>query len=159
MSHDPFAADFQNVPQNSSNKTCLIAVLVLGGLLASCICCGGASYFLIANSVQELVSQAKTQIPENQVIQEHIGEIRSSETGVEYNVIIKLNGSKGNGTLRIPLDQNTGKFNPDLAELILSDGTVLPLKDANEKSQSSDHADSGEPDAPPPAPDTAAPNN
>jgi hypothetical protein len=143
-----------------SNKTCLIVLLILGGLLLGCLCCGGLAYWGFRASAGQVGTIISSGVADNEVIQEHIGEIQSSEvlwmesiqyvaeSGKQNYFILDLKGSKGNGKLTIHVQENGAAADVETGELTLPDGTVVPLVEPPAAEGEAEEPAAAEPAAP-----------
>ncbi|KAA5541012.1 hypothetical protein FYK55_19120 [Roseiconus nitratireducens] len=124
-------------PKKSSN-TWLWVLGILGGLflLSSVICCG-VVYYMSSEFSGFIANAAVGEFQDDPVIQEHIGQITSSDTnfgdaiqqssdnqGVT-TMVFDVTGEKGSGKIVLRTDQKTNKTS---AVLQLDDGTEYDLE-------------------------------
>ncbi|REJ70878.1 MAG: hypothetical protein DWQ34_17310, partial [Planctomycetota bacterium] len=130
-----------------SDKTCLIVGIVAGGLGSAFLLCGGGCLFLVfyyrsmpvTTDSDELERQLIVELAGNQVIEEHLGRIRSAEldmwasgeddeAGAVSMWVFDVSGPKGSGILTVhgldPDDPNSGV---DWGTLQLDNGDVYDL--------------------------------
>lgn len=90
-------------PKSSGLSACLIAVLVLGGVVLL-VCCGGLVGLMLFGG-RLMASEVEAQLRDNPVLQEHIGQIESFEidwvrSGQEEGddtFVYRVEGTKGKG--------------------------------------------------------------
>ena len=119
----------------SSNKTLywilgIVSAVTIGGAL---VCCGGG-YFLVRFTTTELAKQFRGPVQNSPEVAEHIGDIEDmtlsfqamQAAGDQGNLVFEVKGSKGSG--KIVVDMSKADTDPDNAfELVLSDGTRVPM--------------------------------
>jgi hypothetical protein len=123
-------------PPKSSNRTLfwilgIVSFITIGGAIACC----GLGYFGIRMATQELATQFRGQIQSSPEIAEHIGDVEDmtlsfqamQQAGEAGKLVFEIKGTKGSGQVSVDLAKAEGPNPEEAFELVLSDGTRLPL--------------------------------
>lgn len=123
-------------PPKSNNRTLfwilgIVSFITIGGAIACC----GLGYFGIQMATKELATQFRGQIESSPEIAEHIGEVEDmtlsfqamQQAGEAGKLVFEIKGSKGSGQVSVDLSKAERQNTEEAFELILADGTRLPL--------------------------------
>lgn len=133
----------------SNNRTLywilgIVSAVAIGGAL---VCCGGG-YFLVNFATTQLATQFRAPVQNSPEVAEHIGEIEDMTlsframqvAGDQGKLVFEVKGSKGAG--KVVVDMAKAEDDPDNAfELVLSDGTRLPMTEVDLGQLNMDDAD------------------
>jgi len=146
--HDVFAP--QPRPPEKSN-TCLILGLVFGGFGGFVLVCGGCCLGTMFFAFGELERQTRAALADNELIQQHVGEINSFEIdwmasmqqqgqGRNDTFVFHLAGEKGKGTVVAVVLQTGDEFYIESGTLTLENGDVFDLIDGTAAEDDDDMA-------------------
>lgn len=132
-------------PPEKSN-TCLILGLVFGGFGGFVLICGGCCFGTMFFAFGELERQTRASLAENEVIREHIGEIKTfeidwmasiqmSSAGEEDTFVFHITGDKGNGTVVAVVLQSGDEFYADSGTLTMDNGDAFDLIEGTESTE------------------------
>ena len=145
-------------PPEKSN-TCLILGLVFGGFGGFVLLCGGCCFGTMFFAFGELERQTRAALTENEVVHEHIGEIKTfeidwmaslqkSSQGVEDTFVFHATGDKGNGTVVAVILQAGNEFYVESGTLTMDNGESFELIEDAETTEESDAMADSPPDTP-----------
>jgi hypothetical protein len=112
----------------------IVSAVTIGGAL---VCCGGG-YFLVRFTTTELAKQFRGPVQNSPEVAEHIGDIEDmtlsfqamQAAGDQGKLVFEVKGSKGSG--KVVVDMSKADTDPENAfELVLSDGTRLPMTEVD----------------------------
>jgi hypothetical protein len=122
----------------------IVSAVTIGGAL---VCCGGG-YFLVRFTTNELAKQFRGPVQNSPEVAEHIGDIEDmtlsfqamQAAGDQGKLVFEVKGSKGSG--KVVVDMSKAERDPDKAfELVLSDGTRLPMTEVDMRQLGGDDID------------------
>lgn len=146
--HDVFAP--QPRPPEKSN-TCLILGLIFGGFGTFVLLCGGCCFGTMFFAFGELERQTRASLTDNEVIREHIGEIKSfeidwmasiqmSSAGEEDTFVFHVTGDKGKGTVVAIVLQAGDEFYVESGTLTMENGDSFDLIEGTETTENAEMA-------------------
>lgn len=112
----------------------IVSAVTIGGAL---VCCGGG-YFLVRFATNELATQFRGPVQNSPEVAEHIGDIEDmtlsfqamQAAGDQGKLVFEVKGAKGSG--KVVVDMAKAERDSDNAfELVLSDGTRLPMTEVD----------------------------
>lgn len=122
-----------------SNKTCLILGLIFGGLGGFVLVCGGCCVFGMFQFSGILEEAARSELADNAVIIEHIGEIQSLEVDWSATIdaasqrpntfVFDVQGDKDSGVVSAQMDDRGGQLKLLSGQVRLSNGDSYELVD------------------------------